>query len=271
MLEASFEAVQPLATLILPTTQPCVSLSVCMSTHYPPLHYSLLTAHYSRHDSRLTTHDALQASYEAVLLCAALDQAEGQGSGLAVLTFLGGGVFGNKAEWIEEAIARAVVRLHHLSLATLLNLLNLLNVLCLLYLLGAAPPPGPARGALPLRRSRPEGSDAARGGHRCRAQQVSLIGASLLAVLPRPSTIHTHASVDSSGRGALATFVRLKSTLYPHTSHARSSRLFRNPEREISSNFRLVALWLWQERQAPGSVGRVSPSRATDGRREARP
>ena len=121
VLEASFEAVQPLATLILPTTQPCVSLSVCMSTHYPPLHYSLLTAHYSRHDSRLTTHDALQASYEAVLLCAALDQAEGQGSGLAVLTFLGGGVFGNKAEWIEEAIARAVVRLHHLSLAILLN------------------------------------------------------------------------------------------------------------------------------------------------------
>ena len=46
-----------------------------------------------------------------MLLCAALDQAEGQGSGLAVLTFLGGGVFGNKAEWIEEAIARAVVRL----------------------------------------------------------------------------------------------------------------------------------------------------------------
>ena len=111
MLEASFEAVQPLATLILPTTQPCVSLSVCMSTHYPPLHYSLLTAHYSRHDSRLTAHHAPQASYEAVLLCAALDQAEGQGSGLAVLTFLGGGVFGNKAEWIEEAIARAVVRL----------------------------------------------------------------------------------------------------------------------------------------------------------------
>jgi len=46
-----------------------------------------------------------------VLLCAALDQAEGQGSGLAVLTFLGGGVFGNKPEWIESAIARAVVRL----------------------------------------------------------------------------------------------------------------------------------------------------------------
>ena len=104
-----------------------------LTTHYSPLstHHSSLTTHSSRltphdsrlttHDSRLTTHHAPQASYEAVLLCAALDQAEGQGSGLAVLTFLGGGVFGNKAEWIEEAIARAVVRLHHLSLAILLN------------------------------------------------------------------------------------------------------------------------------------------------------
>ena len=94
-----------------------------LTTHYSLLttHYSLLTTHYSpltthhspltTHHPLLTTHYSLQASYEAVLLCAALDQAEGQGSGLAVLTFLGGGVFGNKPEWIESAIARAVVRL----------------------------------------------------------------------------------------------------------------------------------------------------------------
>jgi len=58
----------------------------------------------------------LDACYEAVLLCAALEQAEGRGSGRVVLTFLGGGVFGNKAEWIESALARAVVRLTNVGL-----------------------------------------------------------------------------------------------------------------------------------------------------------
>ena len=84
----SRRAVQPLTTLTQLTP----------STHHPP-----------HHPPPSTLHPA-QASYEAVLLCAALDQAEAQGSGLAVLTFLGGGVFGNRPEWIEAAIARAVVR-----------------------------------------------------------------------------------------------------------------------------------------------------------------
>lgn len=56
----------------------------------------------------------LEAAYEATLLAAML---EGPGPGappdsppVAVLTFLGGGVFGNADEWIEHAVARAVGR-----------------------------------------------------------------------------------------------------------------------------------------------------------------
>ena len=90
---SSRRAVQPLTTLTQLTT-----LHLPPTTHHPPP-----SPHHPPHHSA-------QASYEAVLLCAALDQAEAQGSGLAVLTFLGGGVFGNRPEWIEAAIARAVVR-----------------------------------------------------------------------------------------------------------------------------------------------------------------
>jgi hypothetical protein len=52
----------------------------------------------------------LDASYEATLLSAAIEKMEGRGSGIVLLTFLGGGVFGNKPEWIHNAIGRAVAR-----------------------------------------------------------------------------------------------------------------------------------------------------------------
>lgn len=49
----------------------------------------------------------LQASYEATI-CAAILNAEKTGNRRVFLTLLGGGVFGNKTEWIMEAIGRAV-------------------------------------------------------------------------------------------------------------------------------------------------------------------
>ncbi|MEZ6015420.1 MAG: hypothetical protein R3F49_09925 [Planctomycetota bacterium] len=51
---------------------------------------------------------ALDAAYEATLLAAAVDRASGRGSGKVWLTQLGGGVFGNRREWIVGAIARAL-------------------------------------------------------------------------------------------------------------------------------------------------------------------
>ena len=50
----------------------------------------------------------LDASYEATLLAAAIEAAVGRGSGQVVLCGLGGGVFGNRSEWIEGAIVRAI-------------------------------------------------------------------------------------------------------------------------------------------------------------------
>lgn len=50
----------------------------------------------------------LDAAYEATLWAAILDAREGAGSGKVWLTFLGGGVFGNRPEWIGGAIRRAL-------------------------------------------------------------------------------------------------------------------------------------------------------------------
>ncbi len=50
----------------------------------------------------------LEAAYEATLLAAILNQAAGN-SNVVLLTHLGGGAFGNKAEWITRAIRRALV------------------------------------------------------------------------------------------------------------------------------------------------------------------
>ena len=46
-------------------------------------------------------------SYEATLWAAASEQQRGIGSGVVYLTFVGGGVFRNRPEWIEQAIGRA--------------------------------------------------------------------------------------------------------------------------------------------------------------------
>lgn len=50
----------------------------------------------------------LCGSYEATLLCAALDKYTGRGSGEVFLTFVGAGAFGNKMDWIIHAIAKAL-------------------------------------------------------------------------------------------------------------------------------------------------------------------
>lgn len=52
----------------------------------------------------------LDGAYEATLLAAIVDAAEGEGSGRVWLTFLGGGVFRNDPSWIAAAIGRALHR-----------------------------------------------------------------------------------------------------------------------------------------------------------------
>jgi hypothetical protein len=58
----------------------------------------------------------LDATYEATLWAAAIDSALGTGSGKVWLTFIGGGVFRNKNEWIASAIHRALSRLSDFDL-----------------------------------------------------------------------------------------------------------------------------------------------------------
>lgn len=58
----------------------------------------------------------LDGAYEATLLAAVLDQAEGSGSGEVWLTFLGGGAFHNRDAWIADAIGRALARMHDRAL-----------------------------------------------------------------------------------------------------------------------------------------------------------
>jgi hypothetical protein len=50
----------------------------------------------------------LEGAYEATMLAAILNQADGN-SNVVLLTHLGGGAFGNRAEWITRAIRRALV------------------------------------------------------------------------------------------------------------------------------------------------------------------
>jgi hypothetical protein len=49
----------------------------------------------------------LEATYEATLL-AAVEQSRAGGSHVVLLTRVGGGVFGNADEWIDDAIVRAL-------------------------------------------------------------------------------------------------------------------------------------------------------------------
>jgi hypothetical protein len=58
----------------------------------------------------------LDATYEATLRAAALDREDGGGSGTVWLTFVGGGVFGNRMAWIADAIGRAMGRARGLGL-----------------------------------------------------------------------------------------------------------------------------------------------------------
>ncbi|MEE6161439.1 MULTISPECIES: hypothetical protein [Cylindrospermopsis] len=57
----------------------------------------------------------LEASYEAVL-CAGLLNAKETGNNKIYLTLLGGGAFGNKMEWIIQAIRRSLVLYRHYNL-----------------------------------------------------------------------------------------------------------------------------------------------------------
>jgi hypothetical protein len=49
----------------------------------------------------------VEAAYEATMLAAVLNKQRGA-SNLVLLTLLGGGAFGNEAEWINAAIRRAL-------------------------------------------------------------------------------------------------------------------------------------------------------------------
>ncbi|HPX37594.1 MAG TPA: hypothetical protein PLH92_07740 [Mycobacterium sp.] len=68
-----------------------------------PVGYS----HLSRSDWELFARLVLEASYEAVML-AAVEQAAGGGSNKLLLTRIGGGVFRNGDDWIDDAIDRAL-------------------------------------------------------------------------------------------------------------------------------------------------------------------
>src|SRR5690606_37697750 len=65
---------------------------------------------------------ALDAAYEATLWAATLGAVEARGwtgrrrPRRVWLTFLGGGAFGNREEWIGRAIGRALARLHGIEL-----------------------------------------------------------------------------------------------------------------------------------------------------------
>ena len=58
-------------------------------------------------DWELIARLVLDAAYECVILAALLQLAKGKGSKIVMLTFIGGGVFGNRLEWITHSIARA--------------------------------------------------------------------------------------------------------------------------------------------------------------------
>jgi Na+/H+-translocating membrane pyrophosphatase len=57
----------------------------------------------------------LEATYEATLL-AAVEQSLAGASNIVLLTRVGGGVFGNADEWIDDAITRALAIVEHAGL-----------------------------------------------------------------------------------------------------------------------------------------------------------
>jgi hypothetical protein len=79
---------------------------------------SALPVAYCNHDSNLWENFArliLQASYEATF-CAAILNSQNNGNRTLFLTLLGGGAFGNKIDWIVDAIERALNLNKHVDL-----------------------------------------------------------------------------------------------------------------------------------------------------------
>ena len=80
---------------------------------------SAVSCAYSKIASNLWEHLAtlvLEAAYEGTLLAAAIEKAKGTGTGRVWLTFIGGGVFGNRHSWIKSAIETALGRTKNLGL-----------------------------------------------------------------------------------------------------------------------------------------------------------
>jgi hypothetical protein len=80
--------------------RPVVSQAFCSAL---PIAYTGVSSTHWRPFAALV----LDAAYEATLLAAVLNKQRGA-SNVVLLTFLGGGVFGNEAEWINAAILRAL-------------------------------------------------------------------------------------------------------------------------------------------------------------------
>lgn len=87
---------------------PLVSQIFCSAL---PVRYSGVPATHWAAFARLV----LEAAYEATLCAAALNARRGA-SKVLMLTSLGGGAFGNDAEWIHGAMARALERARHFDL-----------------------------------------------------------------------------------------------------------------------------------------------------------
>jgi len=91
-----------------PTQPNLVSQAFCSAL---PVAYSRLASDRWEPFARLV----LEAAYEATLLAAALNR-EQTGCERVFLTLLGGGAFGNRCEWIVDAIERAITRVESAGL-----------------------------------------------------------------------------------------------------------------------------------------------------------
>jgi hypothetical protein len=80
--------------------RPSVSQAFCSAL--PVAYTPVPSAHWKPFASLV-----LEAAYEATMLAAVLNKQRG-GSNVVLLTLLGGGAFGNAAEWINAALRRAL-------------------------------------------------------------------------------------------------------------------------------------------------------------------
>jgi hypothetical protein len=83
------------------STLPMVSQAYCSAL--PVAYYPDVPSQHWRHFASLV----LEAAYEATLLAAACNAQRGA-SKVVLLTLLGGGAFGNRDEWIQGAMRRAL-------------------------------------------------------------------------------------------------------------------------------------------------------------------